>query len=217
MSNRKTALLKLRHMKEQCEATREAMKIEGQRFEKLANQEVKAVAAVKLLQTPEDIAELRVEQIIELAGELHGKRILEPSAGLGRLYSAVRHASSKAHITLVENSPQCSKYLYGLTNGDLCQNQIQGDFLACDQSRLGGMFDCALMNPPFKNGLDIKHIKHAYRFLKPGGVIVAICSAGPRQQRAFSQWHQSPLPEKTFSSEGTNARTMIVSRIKDVD
>lgn len=215
MNNRKTALLKLHRMREQCEAVREDMEIESQRFDNLASREVKSFSAFNLFQTPEDVAESMVDKLIELSGELREKRILEPSAGLGRLYQALRHASNTAHITLIENSPQCSQQLYELTNGDLKQNQIQADFLDCDESRVHGLFDCILMNPPFKNGLDIKHINHAYSLLKSGGAIIAICSAGPRQTKAFSQWGQSPLPESTFKGEGTNVRTMIVSRIKD--
>ncbi len=30
-------------------------------------------------------------------------------------------------------------------------------------------FDRALMNPPFENGQDIAHVRHAFQVLKPGG------------------------------------------------
>jgi len=38
------------------------------------------------------------------------------------------------------------------------------------------------MNPPFHNGADIAHIKHALHFLERDSVLVAICANGPRQQ-----------------------------------
>jgi hypothetical protein len=37
------------------------------------------------------------------------------------------------------------------------------------------------LNPPFGNADDIKHIMHAWKMLKPGGRLVAICANGPRQ------------------------------------
>ena len=41
------------------------------------------------------------------------------------------------------------------------------------------------MNPPFDHGADIRHIEHARAKLKPGGRLVAICAAGPRQRERF--------------------------------
>ena len=41
------------------------------------------------------------------------------------------------------------------------------------------------MNPPFDHGADIRHIDHARRKLNPGGRLVAICAAGPRQRERF--------------------------------
>jgi 16S rRNA G1207 methylase RsmC len=48
-----------------------------------------------------------------------------------------------------------------------------------------GTFDRIIMNPPFENAIDIKHIKHALTMLNPGGRIVALCAKGPRQREAF--------------------------------
>lgn len=35
------------------------------------------------------------------------------------------------------------------------------------------------MNPPFADSQDIEHITHAFKFLKTGGVLVAIACEGP--------------------------------------
>jgi hypothetical protein len=72
------------------------------------------------------------------------------------------------------------------------------------------------MNPPFVNGADIQHIKHAVTFLKPGGRLVAICANGPRQQAALkplaeqSGGYWEDLPAGTFADQGTNVNTAML-------
>ena len=56
---------------------------------------------------------------------------------------------------------------------DCIDDTRQADFLECNGDL--GTFDRIVMNPPFTNGDDIKHIMHALKMLKPGGRLVAIC------------------------------------------
>ena len=42
-----------------------------------------------------------------------------------------------------------------------------------------GRYDRIVMNPPFERGQDAEHVRRAYSFLKPGGILVAIVSTGP--------------------------------------
>jgi hypothetical protein len=73
------------------------------------------------------------------------------------------------------------------------------------------------MNPPFANGADITHIKHALSFVRPGGRLVAICANGPRQnvelrplvEAAGGTWEG--LPEGTFRESGTGVRTVLLT------
>ncbi len=78
----------------------------------------------------------------------------------------------------------------------------------------GTGFDKILMNPPFENGADIRHIMHALGMLKPGGRLVAICANGPRQfaklQPIASVWKE--LPAKTFAGTGVNAALLVIER-----
>ena len=48
---------------------------------------------------------------------------------------------------------------------------VIGDFLTIKQDPV---FDAVLMNPPFQNAQDMAHVTHAWGFVKPGGVLVAI-------------------------------------------
>lgn len=206
-TSRKTGLLRLRHLLEVTEAKAEEMDAERPRFERLANPDSapRVISAAQLFQTPEPLA-ARLAMMFPRFG-----RTLEPSAGLGRLYRAVRAVDSACHITLVENAPQCAGELYRETAGDDAARLIQADFLECDATRLG-KFDCIIANPPFKNGADIKHIRHALTLLAPGGRLVAICAAGPKQRAAFQhsadQWID--LPAGSFKESYTNVNAAIV-------
>jgi 16S rRNA G1207 methylase RsmC len=95
----------------------------------------------------------------------------------------------------------------------------QGDFLHCNGDL--GKFDRVVMNPPFADQADIDHVTHALSFLKPGGKLVAIMSAGAsfRQDRKASKFQElieglggtmNELPEDSFKQSGTNVRTVLV-------
>jgi SAM-dependent methyltransferase len=178
-----------------------------ERFERLADPSAapRVVSSFNLFQTPEALAD-RVASLANLAG-----RVLEPSAGLGRLYRAVRYRSD-CPMVLVDVSPDCCRELYEATARDEAATLVQADFLTCDADRLGGLFDGVVMNPPFKMGADIKHIRHALGLLRPGGRLVSVCANGPRQRAALQpmavQWID--LEPDTFKSEGTKAHAAIV-------
>ena len=109
--------------------------------------------------------------MVELADVRPGHRVLEPSAGTGRLLQA-------------------------LPTG-------------CDVT---ADFDRIVMNPPFTNAQDVRHILHARQFLAPGGALVALCANGPRQRAALqhlaTQWHD--LPAGSFASEGTGVNVAML-------
>jgi 16S rRNA G1207 methylase RsmC len=205
--------LRLLALRDHTDAVAETMQHEQERFTALAAREaVRVVTAFNLFQTPETIADL----MARTAGIEDHHRILEPSAGLGRLYRAIRFRSS-AHVTLVEIAPQCFAELYrGTETDDACQ-LLQRDFLNCNAEQLGA-FDRIVMNPPFKMGRDIKHIFRAFELLRPGGRIVSLCYAGPRQQAAFKNingWTWIDLEPGSFRSEGTGASVAMITREKN--
>lgn len=206
-ASRSRGLLRLRHQLEVSEATAEEMDALRPRFERLANDSAspRVVSAFNLFQTPEPLA-AQVASLFDRFG-----RTLEPSAGLGRLYRAVRAVDSACEIVLVEMAADCAGELYRAIEGDEAAKLRQADFLSCGQ-RLLGQFDSVIMNPPFKNGADIRHVKHAASLLAPGGRLVSIVANGPRQREELrplaSQWID--LPAKSFASEGTNVNGAIV-------
>lgn len=206
--------LRLMALRDQADAHAQDMARQRERFTSLAAREaVRAVSAFNLFQTPEAIADMMVRE----AFIIDGMRILEPSAGLGRLYRAIRHRTD-THVTLVEIAPQCAAELYRETQADQQCSLIQDDFLQCDAERLGGLFDIIVMNPPFKNGIDRLHIGHALTLLKPQGKIVSLCYAGPRQRAEYQDrngWTWTQLDPGSFRSEGTGADVAMITKTKE--
>lgn len=187
------------------------------KFEQLADTlkaGVQVVTAPQLFATPKDLA----RKVVQLARTTYASRVLEPSAGTGALVFAViddwHDLGRDGEITAVEAnhgiarilSDRRDKHPYVRENALKVLNE---DFLACDIKTLG-TFDSIVMNPPFENAADIKHVKHAMRFLTPGGRLVAICANGPRQQEQLAplgRWE--PLPAGTFEEAGTMVNTAI--------
>ena len=162
---------------------------------------VQVVAAPQLFPTPPEIA----RQVVELADLRPGQNVLEPSAGTGRLLDAIAKAGGGVNVYAVEINAALAEALRGRVTDYRC-----ADFLSLNGEL--GAFDRIVMNPPFVNGADIRHIEHARAKLKPGGRLVAICANGPRQRAALepiaSEWID--LPAGSFSEQGTNVNAAIV-------
>lgn len=187
---------------------------EFERLREMAKAGVQVVSAPQLFPTPKEIA----RKMVDRAGIIAGRRVLEPSAGTGNLIEAAAKSTGFDcfRLVAVEINQSLIATLETMRNHWLYANGdnfkiVRGDFLECNGDL--GKFDIVLMNPPFENGSDIKHIKHAMTFLKPGGRLVAICANGPRQQAELQPladtWEE--LPVDTFKEEGTSVRTVLIT------
>ena len=170
---------------------------------------IKTTSAPQLFPTPVDLA----RQVIELADIRPGMRILEPSAGTGRLIQAIAvHTDWKGTepIEAIEMSFTLATALQAQYKTDYVR-VTSGNFLDITPEQIG-TFDRIVANPPFTHGADIEHIEHMRKFLRPGGRLVSICAAGPKQTDAYrdvaDEWID--LPAGSFASEGTNVSTAIV-------
>lgn len=168
---------------------------------------VKVVSAPQLFPTPNALA----TDMVDEADIQPGDDVLEPSAGTGRIIYAMQpHAGKIGRLVAVEIDHE----LYGGLERQYgaVADVRHGDFLEMIPEELGGLFDVILMNPPFANADDIKHIMHAKKFLKPGGRLVAICANGPRQNAKLcgevDTWKN--LPVGTFESSGTGVNTAML-------
>lgn len=170
---------------------------------------VQAVNAPQLFPTPPDLA----AHVVELADIKPGMRILEPSAGTGRLISAALDFIDPSRVSAVEINLSLANALASRFQG---MAVYPGDFLGKTEFELMGPFDRIIMNPPFTNGCDIQHINHALTMLKTGGRLVAICANGPRQREQLKHVAESSggwwedLPAGSFTSSGTNVNSALV-------
>lgn len=176
---------------------------------------VEVVSAPQLFPTPAALA----ARVIDAAEIQIGMRVLEPSAGTGNLLAALpgvmpfgEKRQSALNVVAVELNRTLAE---GLARSGLAAEVRCADFLACGDEL--GLFDRVVMNPPFVRGADIAHIRHALRFLRPGGRLVAICANGPRQREALlavvedSGGTWEALPEGAFEQAGTNVRTALLT------
>lgn len=191
------------------DAARYAQEEQRPRFERLAHRHEngtapRAVVVYNLFQTPAPLA----ARLLELLGLEPGARVLEPSAGLGRLLDALKPANP-GEVVAVDNAPQCAAELYTQERPGVVIKQR--DFLTCTPAELG-LFDAVAMNPPFHLRADIRHIKHALQFLKPGGRLAALCLDTHHRAEAFEgqaeQWIK--IEPGAFKAEGTRIAAVMM-------
>jgi predicted RNA methylase len=175
------------------------------RLEQQARAGVEVVTSSTLYPTPPDVCARMVEEA-ELDAYM---RVLEPSAGTGNILRAIGPGPDKVAVEISAGLAQV------LTRCGSGLKIVQGDFLECGDEL--GTFDRVLMNPPFNGGADIAHVRHALRFLKPGGRLVGICAAGPRQESNLRPMAEASgglweaLPPDTFKEAGTAVRAVLFS------
>ena len=177
----------------------------------------------QFFETPEPVAK-RLLRDADMEGHL---TVLEPSAGNGALICAIAAACAGSRdnfeVTAVELNPACKPRLEQLMGSDkqVLKKLVMGDFLNQEPEELG-RFDRIIMNPPFARSMDLEFVRHAYRFLKPGGILVSVMSPGFRfrtDKRAemFRDWldngpgkfvETQDLPDGSFIAFGTNVRTV---------
>jgi predicted RNA methylase len=160
-----------------------------------------------------------VEQMIAAAGLQPGMTVLEPSAGTGAIAGPVQALG--CHVDCVELSQDLARIL----DAGCYRQVIRADFLEYgprDNPAGAEYYDRVMMNPPFARRADLAHVTHALRFVKPGGVLVAIMANGVtfhsyretvafRELVAASGGAITPLPDDAFKQSGASVRTVLVT------
>lgn len=131
-------------------------------------------------------------------------RVLEPSCGDGRILDAVRELGHKA--LGIEYHPGRAAEAKAKGHSVLKANFLEQPELA--------EFDFVVMNPPFYGRHYIQHVRHAYKFLKPGGTLVAILPATARYDHDELKGDWRDLPVASFAEVGTNVPTTMLRLVK---
>ncbi len=188
----------------------------------------------------------KLAQSLVALADVRDRSVLEPSCGPGAIVRTCVAAGASS-TSVVEIDPEAfrvtKRYLEGLAYGehvvtdrwrgelvnrDLLTDRWRGDcinrdFLTCASEQLP-LFDRVVMNPPFADGQDFLHIRHALQFLfKPEGTLTSIImgdsnvgalAARVRKEVAKSllsfDYKVWPLPENSFKESGTGANTAVI-------
>lgn len=140
-------------------------------------------------------------------------KVYEPHGGAGHIADAIREIGFEPYVSEI-----------ACTLRELLEAKgyalIGHDFLEVTEK-----FDVIIANPPFGDGADIVHTRHAVSLLNPGGTLVTIVGEGAfarsdAKATAFREWLDElgadveKLPEGTFLdpalpvTTGTNARVV---------
>lgn len=132
--------------------------------------------------------------------EIPTYRVLEPSCGDGRILDAIRERGSRALGFEVDAGRAAQARAKG-------HSVVTANFL--EQAPVPE-FDKVVMNPPFYGRHYAKHVRHALRFLKPGGVLVSILPATAHYDHGELEGEWRDLPVASFADAGTNVPTGMI-------
>lgn len=157
-----------------------------------------------------------IDELLSVAGiRFDGKLVLEPSCGHGAIAREI--FARGGEVDGIELNPKTAERAKAL---GCFRSVLVADFLEI-KSFVGEQYDAVIMNPPFTRSADMRHVRFAWQFVRPGGCLAAVMSPGFtfRQDkeatsfREFSehvgaQWRW--LPEDSFRSSGTSVSALIV-------
>lgn len=153
--------------------------------------------------TPETV----IEQALDFAGIYNLRewrnnppepsRILEPSCGDGRIMDAIRDRRHDVFGFEYHAGRAAEARAKG-------HNVLTANFL---EQPAKEEFDFVVMNPPFYGRHYAKHVRHALKFLQPGGVLVSILPASAHYDHKELEGEWRDLPVGSFAEAGTNVPT----------
>lgn len=142
-----------------------------------------------------------VERVLADLYGLKGAKVLEPSCGCGRFLDGLRAHGAEAFGIEYDASRAAQARAKG-------HSVMVANFLETVPTR---DYDRVVMNPPFYGKHYAKHVNHALKFLKPGGMLTAILPATARYDHGLLDGRWSDLPVGAFSESGTNINTTVLT------
>jgi hypothetical protein len=149
-----------------------------------------------------------------------GDRVLEPSAGRGDLVTAVLKKQPEAAVDCVEWNWNLREIL------EMKGFRVAGDDIFT--LPIAEPYSWIIMNPPFEDAADAKHVRYVYEnHLAPGGILVAITSNSVEfnKSKAYEEFRDwltetsachATLPPGSFqqsdNSTGVATRLLVVGK-----
>lgn len=134
------------------------------------------------------------------SGERPALRVLEPSCGDGRILDAVAERGYRAmgFEYHPDRAAQARRKGHSVVTANFLDQVPQP------------VFDRVVMNPPFYGRHYVKHVRHALKFLKPGGTLVSILPSTARYDHDELKGEWRDLPVASFAEAGTNVPTSML-------
>jgi len=153
-----------------------------------------------------------IERMANIAELMPSDRVLDPSLGHGSIADYIKPMVKEVKGFEVNHSLAdiCDLKDYLIERRDFLTVQAEGI----------AQYDKVMMNPPFENLQDAEHVRHAFKFLKPGGKLVSIMSPSAffvsnKKAEDFREW-LSLLDAEVFDIEAgafKESGTMIASKM----
>lgn len=151
-------------------------------------------------------------------------RVLEPSAGDGAIaLAAARRGARVRAIEVEQDRADLMSARAQRIEGPGRVTVERANFLKVKPEPV---FDFVLMNPPFYGTHYMDHVRHAWEFLAPGGILRAVLPASAevnegKRHDAFRKWANAngdygwrgafkELPAESFAESGTRIQTVIL-------
>ncbi|WP_226898276.1 class I SAM-dependent methyltransferase [Mangrovicoccus algicola] len=153
-----------------------------------------------------------IDTLMREYGDMTGRRVLEPSCGTGNIMDAMR--ATGAMVLGIEVHAGRAAEARAKGHRVHVANFLQVPAPDKDSDR----YDAVVMNPPFAGKHYAKHVLHAIKFLKPGGVLRAILPYTAREHGLLPApksnrygWNDAwkDLPIGSFRASGTGVNTVI--------
>lgn len=165
--------------------------------------------------TPSDVVKRAVSDLY-----LEGAVVLEPSAGTGNMVREIL-ARGVSKVDAIEVHPGRAREIASI--GDPRLSVREANFL---MMRPTPGYSHVIMNPPFYGTHWMEHVVHAFKFLAPGGTLVAVLPISAelgetKKHLTFQKWAEkhgrgwgsvfSHLPPESFKDSGTRINTVYIT------
>lgn len=142
-----------------------------------------------------------IDRVLSSINITKDDRVLEPSCGDGAILDAL--AENGIHANGIEYD--AGRARQARAKGHSAQ---VANFLECEPDP---RFDYVIMNPPFAGQHYVKHVEHAMKFLRAGGILIAILPANAWYKHKKLKGRWTDLPMCSFRESGTNVNTGFIT------